>query len=84
MFIYVPTDWDNYRVLYSARPRVIDRQQKAVIAEGFCSYKPEYEDTNKAPTREDLVGNDAEGLKRELAKAADCCIAFFRSSTVRT
>jgi hypothetical protein len=84
MFIYFPTVWDNYRVLYSARLRVIDRQQKAVIAEGFCSYQPEYEDTNKAPTREDLIGNNAEGLKRELAKAADYCLAFFRTNTFRT
>jgi hypothetical protein len=60
---------------------VIDRQRKEVIAEGFCAYKPEYDDTNKAPTREDLVGKNAEGLKRELAKAADHCIAFFRSNT---
>jgi hypothetical protein len=84
MFIYFPSDWDNYRVLYSARLRVIDRRQQAVIAEGFCAYKPEYEDTNKAPTREYLVGNNAEGLKQELAKAADYCSAFFRSNTFRT
>jgi hypothetical protein len=84
MFIYFPSDWDNYRVLYSARLRVIDRQQQAVIAEGFCAYKPAYEDTNQAPTREDLIGNNAEGLKRELLKAADYCTTFFRTSTVRT
>ena len=83
MFIYFPSDWDNYRVLYSARLRVIDRQQQTVIAEGFCNYKPEYENTNTAPTRDELLGNDAEGLKRELAKAGDWCITFFRSGTFR-
>lgn len=83
MFIYFPTDWDNYRVLYSVRLRVIDRRQKAVIAEGFCAYRPEYEDTNKAPTRDDLVGNHAEGLKRELVTAADYCSAFFQTHTLQ-
>jgi hypothetical protein len=82
-FIYFPTDWDNYRVLYSARLRLIDRQRNEVIAEEFCAYQPEYEDTNKAPTREDLVGNNAAGLKRELAKAADHCIALFRANAFR-
>jgi hypothetical protein len=83
MFIYFPSDWDNYRILYSARLRVIDRRQKAVLAEGFCVYKPEYADTNQAPTREALIGNNAEGLKRELLKAADYCTTFFRTSTFR-
>jgi hypothetical protein len=84
MFIYFPTDWSHYRILYSARLRVIDRQQKTVIGEGFCAYKQEYEDTKKAPTRDELLKNDAEGLKRELAKAGDYCITFFRSGTFRT
>ena len=83
-FIYFPTNFSHYRVLYSARLRVIDRQQKAVIGEGFCAYKPEYEDTSKAPTRDELLKNDAEGLKHELAKAGDYCITFFRSGTFRT
>jgi hypothetical protein len=83
MFIYFPTDWSHYRILYSARLRVIDRQQKTVIGEGFCAYKPEYEDTKKAPTRDELLNNDAEGLKRELAKAGAWCITFFRSGTFR-
>ena len=46
----------DFAAYYSARLRVIDRQQKAVIAEG---------------------------LKRELAKAADYCTAFFRGNTFR-
>jgi hypothetical protein len=55
-----------------------------VIGDGFSAYKPEYEDTKKAPTRDELLNNDAEGLKRELTKAGDWCITFFRSGTFRT
>ena len=62
---------------------MIGRQEKAVIAERFCAYKPEYEDTNQAPTREALIGKNAEGLKRELLKAADYCTTFFRTNTFR-
>ena len=72
-----------HQVLCSARLRAIDRQQKAVIAEGFYAYKPEYEDTNQAPTREALIGNNAEGPKRELLKAADYCTTLFRTNTFR-
>ncbi len=80
MFIYFPTDWSHYRVVYSARLRLIDRSRQRVIAEDVCAYKPEYADTKKAPTREELVANGAAGLKQELAKAADYCLAAFRAN----
>jgi hypothetical protein len=82
-FLYFPTDFNNYRVMYSARLRLIDRQRQAVMAEEFCSYTPEYEDTNKAPSYDELVGNNAAGLKRELANAARHCVELFQRSAVR-
>ncbi len=82
-FIYFPTNFARYRVLYSARLRLIDRQRQLAVAEDLCAYNPKYEDTSKGPTREELVNNNAEGLKRELAKAADHCIAFFRANVLQ-
>ncbi len=83
LFVYFPTNWARYRVLYSARLRLIDRERQEAIAEEFCAHEPKYEDTSAAPTREELVGNNAAGLKRELAKAADHCIAFFGAHALR-
>jgi hypothetical protein len=76
-FAYFPTDWNNYRVMYSARLRVIDVKKAAVLAEGFCSRVPENSDT--APSYDDLVNDGAAGLKKELLVAANYCIRELRS-----
>lgn len=71
-FAYFPTDWNNYRVIYSAKVRLIDTRTGKLLAEGFCASLPERND--EAPSREQLLDNAAEGLKRELRAAADKCI----------
>ena len=78
-FAYFPTDWDSYRIIYSAHLRLIDRQSAKVIAEEFCEYTPEY--SEDAPSHDDLVESNASGLKRELHKAADYCIKCFKDKT---
>ena len=30
-FAYFPTDWDNYRVIYSAKLRLIDTKSKSIV-----------------------------------------------------
>lgn len=71
-FGYFPTDWTHYRVIYTAKARLIDIQAKDVIAEGFCKHIP---DSNvNAPTYDELVGNQASGLTNQLNRIAGECI----------
>jgi hypothetical protein len=75
-FIYFPTNWARYRVIYTARARLIDTEAKKVVAEGFCNRIPQ-PDAN-APTYDELVANSAAGLKSELSLATEECINSFR------
>lgn len=71
-FDYFPTDWTHYRVLYAAKARLIDTRTKSVVALGICSRVP---DSNTgAPTYDELMANQAAGLKRELEAAAKECV----------
>lgn len=71
-FGYFPTDWSHYRVIYTAKARLIDSETKIVVAEGFCKRIP---DTNtNAPTNDELLANEASLLKKELSTAADECV----------
>ena len=86
-FAYFPADWNSYRVIYSAKLRLVDTKKKKLLAEGFCSRVPDK--TDDAPSHEQLLADQAARLKSELAIAADHCIATFRKdvlmqSTART
>lgn len=76
-FGYFPTDWNSYRVMYSAKVRVIDTKRRKLLAEGFCSRVPEHADN--APSHDQLLADRAAVLKQELAAAADHCISTFRN-----
>lgn len=76
-FAYFPTDWTHYRVMYTAKARLIDAESKNVIAEGFCKRIPD-SNTN-APTYDELLQNNAERLKKELNAAAQECIKNLKS-----
>lgn len=76
-FVYFSTNWNHYRVNYSAKARLIDAQSKQVIAESACSRLPP--ETSNAPTYDELVSNGASGLKRELAVAANECLNLFKA-----
>jgi hypothetical protein len=58
-------------VIYSAKARIIDTSSKTVVAESFCSRVPDA--NGKEPTYDELVGNSAAGLKKELASHASNC-----------
>lgn len=79
-FVYFPTSWGRYRVIYSARLRLVDAKGGRVLAEGGCHRAPEQ--TPDAPSYDELVANSAERLKRELKAAADFCIGEFKSKTL--
>lgn len=80
-FGFFPADWNHYRVIYTAKARLIDSQKKNVIAEGFCKHVPE---TNvNAPTYDELLANGAERLKKELSLAAEECVKNLKSNMLR-
>ena len=81
-FTYFPTDWNSYRVIYSAKLRLIDNRSRKVLAEGFCARIPEKSDS--APGYDELLADQAARLKQELTAGADQCIAEFRSKVLRT
>jgi hypothetical protein len=69
---YFPTDWTHYRTIYTAKARLINVQTKDVVAEGFCKHIPE--SNVNAPTYDELIGNQAAGLKSQLKTIARDCI----------
>lgn len=75
-FVYFPTNWAHYKVLYTARMRLIDTKSAKVLATGFCSRKQETSPT-AAPTYSELLGDHGALLKKELAQAADTCAEEF-------
>lgn len=77
-FGYFPADWNNYRVMYSAKLRLIETSKGRVLSEGFCSRVPDK--TEYSPSKEELLGNNAERLKNELKIAADHCIEEFKNN----
>lgn len=79
-FAYFPTDWNSYRVIYSAKLRLIDTRTGKLQAEGFCARVPEYSDN--APSRDALLADRAAGLKQELKVAADHCIGEFQAKVL--
>lgn len=81
-FGYFPTDWTHYRVIYTAKARLIDTSSKAVIAEGFCKRIPE---TNVgAPTYDELLASGAARLKKELSTAAEECVNSLKKEMLAT
>jgi hypothetical protein len=77
-FGYFPTDWNNYRVMYSAKLRVIDTRTRKMVAEGFCARVPEK--NAEAPSHDQLLADKAARLKGELRIAADYCIDQFKAN----
>jgi hypothetical protein len=78
--VYFPTSWGKYRVIYSARLRLVDAKSGRVLAEGGCHRVPEH--SAQSPTYDELVTNSAARLKQELKTAADFCIGEFKAKTL--
>lgn len=75
-FGYFPTDWNNYRVMYSAKARLLDMRSRETIAEAFCSRVPERSSTS--PSYDQLLSKNAARLKSELQVAAKHCVKELR------
>ena len=71
MFVYYPTQWGRYRVIHSARVRLIDGVNKEVMAETLCSFNS---DDANPPTEDQLLKNKAALLKKYLKRSATSCI----------
>lgn len=76
MLSYFPTSWGRYRVIHTAHARMIDVANKKVVAQGVCARNPE--NAEGAPTYDDLVNNQAAGLKNELTLAATECTTILQ------
>lgn len=73
--IYLPSKWNEYRIISFFWMRLIDVQSQRVIAEEFAKYIP---DSSEIPLTYDyLTGNNAAGLKRELLNAVVYSVDFF-------
>ena len=81
-FAYFPTDWNSYRVIYSAKLRLLDNKSRKMLAEGFCARVPDKADS--APGYAELMADQAARLKQELTAGADHCIAEFRSKVIKS
>jgi hypothetical protein len=68
---YFPTDWTHYRVIYTAKARLIDVDTKSVVAEGFCKQIPD-SNTN-APSFDDMLALGAARLKAINAANVQAC-----------
>jgi uncharacterized protein YceK len=68
---YFPTDWTHYRVIYTAKARLIDVEAKNVVAEAFCKQIPD-SNTN-APTFDDMLALNAARLKAINTANAQAC-----------
>ena len=75
-FTYYARDPTRYHVLYAARMRLVDARRGAIAAEHICRWDSD----KKSPrlTREEMLGAGAAGLKAQIAKAADQCLAAYR------
>ncbi len=80
-FLYFPTKWGKYRVIYSAKLRLVDSGSGKLLAEGFCQRTPEYDDN--APTKEQLLTDSAARLKEELLLGAKSCIEQLKMNVLR-
>ncbi|HEX9982924.1 MAG TPA: hypothetical protein VGF69_06655 [Thermoanaerobaculia bacterium] len=79
-FGYFPSDWNNYRVIYNAKLRLIDTKSGKLLAAGFCSSIPDK--SADAPSHDELLADNAARLKQELTEAADHCIIDFRTKVL--
>lgn len=80
MFVkHYALDMNNYIVMVNLFGTLQDSKTKKVISEGRCNYEPKFEDTDDAPSWDDLFAHDAEGMKSHIAKAEAYCLEEFMS-----
>lgn len=75
-YLYQSFDWEHYNVLYTAKVRVVDVASKAVVAEGFCKWRPAKD--AKLPNATELLADKAAEVKSQLSQAREACTAEFK------
>jgi len=80
-FAYFPVNWATYRVIYSAKLRLIDCKSGKVIAEGFHARVPDK--TDQSPGYDGLMNNRAAGLKKELRIGASEALYHFKQNILK-
>lgn len=78
---YLPMDWNSYRILYFSRLNLIDTKTSKVIASG--SFKYDSKENGSCFSYEQLTGNNADGLKKELNKAEKASIEAYNEKVIR-
>jgi hypothetical protein len=73
MYLYYPSQWSKYHVMYMARVRLIDGKTGALVAQHLCKVDPT--DPKNPPTSDALRADHAALLKQSLHKAADTCVS---------
>jgi hypothetical protein len=81
MCIYFPFNWVRYRVLYSAKLRLIDTSKGGVVAEGFFAWKTP--DNAYHPTYDELFANNGAVLRSQLDEASRAAVAFFKAEVLK-
>jgi hypothetical protein len=77
-YIYYPTHWTTYHVLYTARLRVLDGKSGSLIAQALC--KPEKGDSSTGPSGSELLAEHGRVLKELLQKAAERCVTQYEQT----
>lgn len=80
-FVYYPTDWSHYRVLYAARLRLINEANGSVVAETMCKAQPNSD--KDPPTKDQLLADHGALLKQLLSKATDDCTNVLAKQVLR-
>lgn len=80
-YVYYPTRWSRYKVLYVAKLRLIDREKQSIASEGYCESNPEFNEET-TPTGDELLADNAKVLIEKIQAAADFCLSEFRTNTL--
>ncbi len=80
-YIYYPTHWNTYHVLYTSRLRVLDGKSGNLIAQALC--KNGNGDPSTAPSGSELLADHAKALKDLLQKAGNDCVAVYEKQILK-
>jgi hypothetical protein len=78
--IYLPTQWNHYRVLYSVRLRLIDTKKQQLLAQGFFAWKTP--DEGPFPSNDELYADNGEILRTLLDQATKAATEYFRKNVL--
>jgi hypothetical protein len=80
MSVYLPSNWGRYRVVYKVRCSLFDVENGELIAEATVFWKTPAD--YGYPTHDELFGNDAAELKKQLNLAAENAISYFTENVL--